>query len=182
MCISLSLSLSLPIYIYICHILPFQPLLWNRCFPSKSVKSAQNSPKSISEGGRIWRVWTSEKTAVSLHFLGECVFYIFAWHVFHRSVSTCLIYVSWVLHCNSASRKIMDFPPHPGQHRGEKQIFATCDAENQIVIWKWLGALPDPTEQQLLWNPATEAALPPPMQYITCHVYTHVLYLVKLHH
>jgi hypothetical protein len=25
------------------------------------------------------------------------------------------------------------------QHRGEKQIFATCDAENQIVIWKWLG-------------------------------------------
>jgi len=25
------------------------------------------------------------------------------------------------------------------QHRGEKQIFATCDVENQIVIWKWLG-------------------------------------------
>ena len=40
-----------------CHILPFQPILWNRCFPSKSVKSAQNSPNSISEGGRIWRVW-----------------------------------------------------------------------------------------------------------------------------
>ena len=39
-----------------CHILPFQPIPRNRCFPSKSVKSAQNSPKSISEGGRIWRV------------------------------------------------------------------------------------------------------------------------------
>ena len=39
-----------------CHILPSQPILWNRCFPSKFVKSAQNSPKSISEGGRIWRV------------------------------------------------------------------------------------------------------------------------------
>ena len=37
-------------------LLPFQPILWNRCFPSKSVKSAQSSPESISEGGRIWRV------------------------------------------------------------------------------------------------------------------------------
>jgi hypothetical protein len=25
------------------------------------------------------------------------------------------------------------------QHRMEKQTFATCDAENQVVIWKWLG-------------------------------------------
>eukprot|EP00418_Pyrodinium_bahamense_P044652 CAMPEP_0179194966 /NCGR_PEP_ID=MMETSP0796-20121207/96911_1 /TAXON_ID=73915 /ORGANISM="Pyrodinium bahamense, Strain pbaha01" /LENGTH=1418 /DNA_ID=CAMNT_0020899311 /DNA_START=105 /DNA_END=4361 /DNA_ORIENTATION=+ len=25
------------------------------------------------------------------------------------------------------------------QHRAEKQIFATCDKDNQIVIWKWLG-------------------------------------------
>ena len=32
------------------------PLMWNRWFPSKSVKSFQNSPKSISEGGRIWQV------------------------------------------------------------------------------------------------------------------------------
>ena len=47
------------VYNHTCHILPFQPILWNRCFPSKSVKSAQNSPKSISEGGRIWRVWIS---------------------------------------------------------------------------------------------------------------------------
>ena len=44
-------------FFHTCHILSFQPILWNRCFQSKSVKSAQNSPKSISEGGRIWRVW-----------------------------------------------------------------------------------------------------------------------------
>jgi hypothetical protein len=25
------------------------------------------------------------------------------------------------------------------QHRIEKQTFATCDAENQVVVWKWLG-------------------------------------------
>ena len=36
--------------------LPFQPILWNKCFPSESVKSAQHSPKSIWEGGRIWQV------------------------------------------------------------------------------------------------------------------------------
>ena len=39
-----------------CHILPVQPIPWNRCFPSESVKSAQNGPESISEGSRIWRV------------------------------------------------------------------------------------------------------------------------------
>ena len=39
-----------------CHILPFQPILWNRCFPSELVKTTKISPKSISEGGRIWRV------------------------------------------------------------------------------------------------------------------------------
>ena len=42
-----------------CHILPFQPILWDKYFPSEPVKTAQNSPKSISEGGRIWRVWWS---------------------------------------------------------------------------------------------------------------------------
>ena len=47
-----------------CHILPFQPILWNRCFLSKSVKSAQNSPKSISEWGRIWQVWLSRASSV----------------------------------------------------------------------------------------------------------------------
>jgi len=25
------------------------------------------------------------------------------------------------------------------QHRGEKQTFATCDTDNQILVWKWLG-------------------------------------------
>ena len=41
-----------------CHILPFQPILWNRYLPSEPVITAKkNSPKSISEGGRIWRVW-----------------------------------------------------------------------------------------------------------------------------
>ena len=48
--------------LHTCHILPFQQILWNRCFPSKSVKSAQNSPKSISEGGRIWRVCLARGT------------------------------------------------------------------------------------------------------------------------
>ena len=40
-----------------CHILPFQPILWNRCFPPEPVKATRNSPQSISEGGRIWQVW-----------------------------------------------------------------------------------------------------------------------------
>ena len=33
-----------------CHILPFQPILWNTFFPSEPAKTAQDSPKSISEG------------------------------------------------------------------------------------------------------------------------------------
>ena len=40
-----------------CHILLFQPILWNRYLPSEPVKTARNSPPSISDGGRIWRVW-----------------------------------------------------------------------------------------------------------------------------
>ena len=40
-----------------CHILPFQPTLWNSYFPSEPVKPAKNSPSSISEGGRLWQVW-----------------------------------------------------------------------------------------------------------------------------
>ena len=40
-----------------CHILPFQPILWNQYFPPQPAKAAKRSPKSISEGGRIWRVW-----------------------------------------------------------------------------------------------------------------------------
>ena len=39
-----------------CHVLPFQPILWNRCFPSEPVKTAKHSPQSIPEGGRIWQV------------------------------------------------------------------------------------------------------------------------------
>ena len=42
------------------HILPFQPILWNRCFPSEPVKTAQNSPSSISEGVRLWQVCDSK--------------------------------------------------------------------------------------------------------------------------
>ena len=41
-----------------CHILPFQPTLWNSYFPSEPVKPAKNSPPSISEGGRLWQVCT----------------------------------------------------------------------------------------------------------------------------
>ena len=39
-----------------CHILPFQPILWNNYFPPEPAKTAKHSPKSISEGGRIWQV------------------------------------------------------------------------------------------------------------------------------
>ena len=42
-----------------CHILPFQPILWNRDFPSEPSTTAENSPQSISEGGRIWQVCKS---------------------------------------------------------------------------------------------------------------------------
>ena len=41
-----------------CHILPFQPILWNRYLPSEPVKTDKNSPPSISEGGRVWQVWS----------------------------------------------------------------------------------------------------------------------------
>ena len=44
-----------------CHILPFQPILWNEYFPPEPAKRAKHSPKSISEGGRIWRVCRSIK-------------------------------------------------------------------------------------------------------------------------
>ena len=39
-----------------CHILPFQPILWNKSFPPEPAKTGKHSPKSISEGGRIWQV------------------------------------------------------------------------------------------------------------------------------
>ena len=44
------------VYIHSCHILPFQPILWNRHFLSKPAERAKNRPQSISEGGRIWQV------------------------------------------------------------------------------------------------------------------------------
>ena len=40
-----------------CHILHFQPILWNKDFPPEPANTAKHSPKSISEGGRIWQVW-----------------------------------------------------------------------------------------------------------------------------
>ena len=40
-----------------CHILPFQPILWNSYFPFWACKNSQNSPPSISDGGRLWQVW-----------------------------------------------------------------------------------------------------------------------------
>ena len=39
-----------------CHILPFQPILWNKYVPPEPATTAKHSPKSISEGGRIWQV------------------------------------------------------------------------------------------------------------------------------
>ena len=41
-----------------CHILPFQPILRNIYFPPEPAKTAKHSPKSISEGGRIWQLCT----------------------------------------------------------------------------------------------------------------------------
>ena len=43
-----------------CHILPFQPILWNRCFPPEPARTAQSSPESISAGGRIWQVGNTD--------------------------------------------------------------------------------------------------------------------------
>ena len=40
-----------------CHILPFRPIPWNTYFPPEPANTAKHSPKSISEGGRIWQVW-----------------------------------------------------------------------------------------------------------------------------
>jgi len=37
------------------------------------------------------------------------------------------------------------------QHRKEQQLFASCDADNQIAVWKWLG-----TEQSDPSKPATK--------------------------
>ena len=37
-----------------CHILPFQPILRSKYFPPEPANTAKHSPKSISEGGRIW--------------------------------------------------------------------------------------------------------------------------------
>ena len=39
-----------------CHILPFQPILGDKYFPPEPANTAKRSPKSISEGGRIWQV------------------------------------------------------------------------------------------------------------------------------
>ena len=33
--------------IHSCHILPFQPILWNRYFPPEPATTAKHSPKSI---------------------------------------------------------------------------------------------------------------------------------------
>ena len=39
-----------------CHILPFQPILRNMYLSSEPVKTAKNSPPSISAAGRLWQV------------------------------------------------------------------------------------------------------------------------------
>ena len=39
-----------------CQLLPFQPLLWSRHFPSEPARAAKHSPQSVSEGGTIWQV------------------------------------------------------------------------------------------------------------------------------
>ena len=41
-----------------CHILPFQPILWNIYFPPEPAKATKNSPQWISEGGIILQVCT----------------------------------------------------------------------------------------------------------------------------
>ena len=47
-----------------CHILPFQPIPWNRYLPSEPLKTATKRPESISEGGRIWQAWGARRVQV----------------------------------------------------------------------------------------------------------------------
>ena len=54
--------LRLPCHAHSCHILPFQPILWNKYFPPEPANTAKHSPKSISERGRIWQVWRARRT------------------------------------------------------------------------------------------------------------------------
>ena len=52
--------------IHSCHILPFQPILWNKYFPPEPAKTAKHSPKSMSEEGRIWQAWHHGELLVKL--------------------------------------------------------------------------------------------------------------------
>ena len=45
-----------PTFRHILPFRPFRPILWNRYLPPDPANAAEHSPKSISEGGRIWRV------------------------------------------------------------------------------------------------------------------------------
>ena len=64
-------------YGHSCHILPSQPTLWNKCFPPEPANTAKRSPKSISEGGRIWQVWgSSEPSDASANFIEH---YVIVW-------------------------------------------------------------------------------------------------------
>ena len=53
-----------PLCYHSCHILPFQPILWNKYFPPEPAKTTKHSPKSILEGGRIWQVWLHEDVSL----------------------------------------------------------------------------------------------------------------------
>ena len=73
------------IHIHSCHILPFQPILWKRYCPPEPANTARRSPKSISEGVRIWQVWKEQRGIVadfhlfSIHFiivLLVCLYYM----------------------------------------------------------------------------------------------------------
>ena len=51
--------------VHSCHILPFQPILWNKYFPPEPANTAKRSPTSISEWGRLWQVCSSMNSSNS---------------------------------------------------------------------------------------------------------------------
>ena len=73
-------------YGHSCYILAFQPILWNKYFPPEPANTATHSPKSISEGGRIWQVWWYSRRARTTApwrpgtcgLSGRCYYYILA--------------------------------------------------------------------------------------------------------
>ena len=65
---------QLSLFIHSCHILPFQPILWNRYFLPEPANTAKHSPKSIW-GGRIWQVWLIRRRLDAMTWCDSTVYY-----------------------------------------------------------------------------------------------------------